>query len=193
MRNITIKMKNITFFAILLFALNAMAQNAPSADSARFSKHFLEVKFIYGPAVEEDVHETQFSLDIGIGVQYSHLSDRWGWYGGLAYIDGKVIDYTGLTGGAVYRILNASHKVDLQVYSGLSYGIKMNNHFTIYPGLDAGFRIAPGAKAGRRKFAWTSFSFGRTHFYNKPVYTLGFSIGLTVIPVASILYLNSIF
>ena len=186
-------MKQLLFFVVLFTTINVVAQDTLTSDVPRFSKHFLEAKFIYGPVVEEDVYETQFAVDIGIGVQYSHLYDRWGWYGGLAYIDGKVIDYIGLTGGAVYRILNASHKVDLQVYSGLSYGIEMNNHLTIYPGLDAGFRIAPGAKAGRRNFSWTSFSFGRTHFYNKPVYTIGFSIGLTVIPVASILFLNSIF
>ena len=176
----------------MLITINAAAQDTLSTDAPRFSKHFAEAKFIFGPVVEQDDRPTQFNVDVGIGIQYTYLYDRWGWYGGLSYIDGKYKNYVGVTGGAAYRVSNASSKIDFQVYSGLScgFGLTSNNHLIIYPGLDAGFRIAPGAKAGRSKFAWTSFSIGRTHFYDKPVYTVGFSISLSAIPAATALFLS---
>ncbi len=178
----------------MLVAINAAAQDTLATDAPRYSKHFLETKIVSGPVTENDDSPTQFNIDIGIGLQYTYLSDRWGWYGGLSYIDGKYNNYVGVTGGAVYRVTDASSKIDFQVYSGLSCGLGLNsdNHLIIYPGLDAGLRIAPGAKAGRSRFAWTSFSIGRTHFYSKPVYTVGFSISLTAIPAVGYLLFDRI-
>ena len=188
-------MKRLFFFVVLFTTINVAAQDTLTSDVPRFSKHFLEAKIGLGPVVEQDDCPTQFNVDVNIGIQYSNLSDRWGWYVGLSYIDGKYKDYVGLTGGAVYRISNASSKIDFQVYSGLSsgFGLTSNNHLHIYRGLDAGIRIAPGAKAGRSRFAWTSLSIGKTHFYNKPVYTIGFSLSLTTIPAASFFLLNTLF
>ena len=188
-------MKRLLFFAVLLATINAAAQDTLATDVQRFSKHFAEAKFVIGPVVEQDDFPTQFNVDVGIGIQYSNLSDHWGWYGGLSYIDGKYKDYVGVTGGAVYRISDISSKVDFQVYSGLSLGLGLTNDNLIikYPGLDAGLRIAPGAKARRSRFAWTSFTIGRTHFYNKPVYTVGFSLSLTAIPAVGYLLLDRLF
>ena len=188
-------MKRTLFLAVMLITINAAAQDTLSTDAPRFSKHFAVAKFIIGQVVEQDDYPTQFNVDVGIGIQYSNLSDRWGWYGGLSYIDGKYKNYVGITGGAAYRVSNASSKIDFQVYSGLSlgFGLNSNNHLTEHSGLDAGLRIAPGAKAGRSRFAWTSFTIGRTHFYNKPVYTVGFSVSLIPVPVVGHLLLNSLF
>ena len=182
-------MKKIAIISALFLALNAMAQSPQKMDSTCFSKHFLETKVIYGPG-DSDPEHVMMNIALGFGVQYTYLPNRWGWYGGVSYIFGPKQDYTGLTGGAVYRILDATHKIDLQAYSGLSCGLGYSSNLFIKPGLDAGFRIAPGAKAGRSKFAWTSFSIGRTHFYDKPVYTVGFSISLSAIPAATALLLS---
>ena len=188
-------MKRTLFLAVMLITINAAAQDTLATDVPRFSKHFAEAKLIFGPVVEQDDYPTQFNVDVGIGIQYSNLSDRWGWYGGLSYIDGKYKNYVGITGGAAYRVSNASSKIDFQVYSGLSLGLGLTNknHLIKYPGLDAGLRIAPGAKAGRSRFAWTSFTIGRTHFYNKPVFTFGLSISLTPIPAVGYFLLDRLF
>lgn len=188
-------MKRTLFLAVMLITINAAAQDTLATDVPRFSKHFAEAKLIFGPVVEQDDYPTQFNTDAGIGIQYSNLSDRWGWYGGLAYIDGKYKNYVGVTGGAVYRVSDISSKIDFQVYSGLSCGLGLNsdNRLVKYPGLDAGLRIAPGAKVRRSRFAWTSFSLGMTHFYNKPVFTFGLSISLTPIPAVGYLLLDRLF
>lgn len=81
-------MKRTLFLAVMLITINAAAQDTLATDAPRFSKHFVEAKLIFGPVVEQDDYPTQFNTDAGIGIQYSNLSDRWGWYGGLAYIDG---------------------------------------------------------------------------------------------------------
>ena len=158
-------MKRTLFLAVMLITINAAAQDTLATDVPRFSKHFAEAKFIFGPVVEQDDYPTQFNIDVGV------------------------------TGGAVYRVSDISSKIDFQVYSGLSCGLGLNsdNRLVKYPGLDAGLRIAPGAKVRRSRFAWTSFSLGMTHFYNKPVFTFGLSISLTPIPAVGYLLLDRLF
>lgn len=82
-------MKRTLFLAVMLITINAAAQDTLATDVPRFSKHFAEAKLIFGPVVEQDDYPTQFNTDAGIGIQYSNLSDRWGWYGGLRTLTGN--------------------------------------------------------------------------------------------------------
>lgn len=48
-------------------------------------------------------------------------------------------------------------------------------------GLDAGIRIADGAKADRSKFSWMSATLGLTNFWDKPFVTMGLSIDVAAV------------
>ena len=165
---------------MVLASLIACAQDTLVTDTPRFSQSFFEVRLQLG-AGHYGPEEVMLDIDLGIGVQFTRIPDRWGWYAGATYVVSED-DYLGLQGGVAYRMLDASHKIDIQLYSGLSCGILNlfdSGRKYIRPGLDAGIRFAPGAKARRKQFAWTSVTLGRTNYWDCPFYTMGISLDIT--------------
>ena len=169
-------------FVILFFA-SFVVQAQPLGES-RYSKYFAESRLQLGPgAAQEEIG--QFNIDLGIGVQFSYVPNRLGWYAGATYVDanGYKNNYLAVQGGVVYRLLDAS-KVDIQLYGGLTCGV-MNlfndNGLNIKPGLDVGIRFAPGVKVGRSEFAWTSATLGMTNYWDRLFLTFGFSTDITAI------------
>ena len=176
--------KKITPLIILLLASVTMqSQDYISLGESSFSKYFVESRLQFGPGRErEDIG--QFNIDLGIGAQFSYVPNHWGWYAGVTYVDtkGNKDKYLGFQGGVVYRLLNNNHKIDIQLYSGLACGLM--NLFNEYrlskkQGLDAGIRFAPGSKAGRSPFAWTSATLGITNYWDRPFVTFCFSVDIT--------------
>ena len=165
---------------LLLLSLVGLAANAHDSvavDQPRFSTYFVESRWQLGPAYKQDFG--QFNLDLGFGLQFTSIPDHWGWYAGATYIRS---DIQGIQGGIAYRILEPGHKIDLQLYSGLSCGF-MNlfdgGHLNICPGVDAGIRLSRGAKVGRSRFALTSIAIGMTNYWDRPYFTVSMSLDVT--------------
>ncbi len=178
-------MRRLVFF-LMIAAFTASAQN--TQDTLRFSTHFLETRLQIGPGDSEPDH-AMINLGVGFGLQYAHVPEHWGWYGSLSFATGPKKDYAGAVCGVVYRPFDTSQKIDIQFYSGVTLACKFDHHLTPRLGLDGGLRIAPGAKANRSKFAWTSLAMGLTNYWDRPFFTMSFSLDLTAV-VTGLLFLR---
>lgn len=179
------QVSKILLFLSLFVALTANAQDSLSVNQPRFSTYFVESRWQLGPAQKKEFG--QFNLDLGVGLQFTSLPDKWGWYASATYINS---DLQGIHGGIAYRLLGFAHKIDLQFYSGLSCGFM--NFFNgdpihIRPGLDAGIRLSLGAKVKRSRFAWTSVSMGMTNYWDRPFFTFGLSLDITALMALGLL------
>lgn len=169
-----------SFFLILsmIVGLVANAQDSSSVNPPRFSTYFVESRWQLGPAHRQEFG--QFNLYLGVGLQFTSIPNRWGWYASATYITD---DFQGIQGGIAYRLLGPDHKIDLQLYSGLSCGFMnfFGSEPYLRPGLDAGIRLSRGAKAGRSRFAWTSIALGMTNYWDQPFFTVSMSLDVTAI------------
>ncbi|MBQ6236853.1 MAG: hypothetical protein IJK07_01425 [Bacteroidales bacterium] len=164
---------------IFMFAALCASAQTPS-DSASFSKHFLEARMQLGPG-DHVTGEVQFNITAAFGLQYAYVPERWGWYSSLSYANFQKSDFIGATGGAVYRLCGKDSKIDFQFYYGLALAVPLHSGFNTKLGLDAGIRIANGAKADRSKFSWMSATLGLTNFWDKPFVTMGLSIDVAAV------------
>ena len=180
---------------MVLASLVASAQDTLVTESPHFSKYFFETRLQLGPG-EKNPGNVMLNVALGLGAQFACVPDRWGWYAGATYVaTGYNSDCLGLQGGVVYRLLDSGHKLDIQLYSGLTCGILNlfeSGRKYIRPGLDAGIRFAPGAKVGRKQFAWTSVTLGETNYWDMPFYTISVSMDITAVIGVFIMTLQKI-